>query len=85
MIHANPFAGQRIEVVVQAHSLNDLAGYEFDLTIDPRALRLLPGGGEAGDVFAENPSGSVFDIRAEADGRLRVVSSRYGKAWSGQR
>ena len=41
-------------------------------------------GGEAGDVFAGNPSGSVFDVRAEADGRLRVLSSRYGKAWSGQ-
>ena len=78
------FTGQRIEVVVQARSLNDLAGYEFDLSVDPRALRLLPGGGEAGDVFAGNPSGSVFDVRAEADGRLRVLSSRYGKAWSGQ-
>jgi len=78
------FTGQRIEVVVQARSLDDLAGYEFDLSVDPRALRLLPGGGEAGDVFAGNPSGSVFDVRAEADGRLRVLSSRYGKAWSGQ-
>ena len=69
---------------MQARSLDDLAGYEFDLSVDPRALRLLPGGGEAGNVFAGNPSGSVFDVRAEAGGRLRVLSSRYGKAWSGQ-
>ena len=41
-------------------------------------------GGEQGDVFASNPSGSVFDVRAEEVGRVRVLSSRYGKAWSAQ-
>ena len=78
------FTGQRIEVVIQAHSLDDLAGYELDLKFDPRALRLLPSGGEEGDVFARNPSGSVFDVRAEDGGRIRVLSSRYGKVWSAQ-
>jgi len=61
-----------------------LAGYEFDLNLDPRALRLLPSGGEEGNVFASNPSGSVFDVRAEVGGRIRVLSSRYGKEWSAQ-
>ena len=35
------FTGQRIEVVIQAHSLDDLAGYELDLNFDPHSLRLL--------------------------------------------
>ncbi len=79
-----PFVGQRIDVVVQARDLDDLAGYEFDLQFDPRALRLLPGGGQSGDVFAGNPRGSVFDARVADDGSLRVMASRYGKEWSAQ-
>lgn len=76
------FAGQRIEVAVQARNLDDLAGFEFDLNVDPRALRLLPDGARAGDVFVANPSGAVFDVRLGEDGRLRVLSSRYGKEWA---
>jgi len=76
--------GRQIEVAIQARNLDDLAGYEFDLDFDPRALRLLPSGSAAGNIFELNPRGAVFETRTDSEGKLRVMASRYGKEWSAQ-
>lgn len=76
--------GRQIEVAIQARNLDDLAGYEFDLDFDPRALRLLPSGSAAGNIFELNPRGAVFETRTDSEGKLRVIASRYGKEWSAQ-
>ncbi len=78
------WVGRQVEVVIQARDLADLAGYEFDLNFDPQALRLLPSGVEDGGIFAANPRGAVFETRTDAEGKLRVIASRYGKQWSAQ-
>jgi len=76
--------GRQIEIAIQARNLDDLAGYEFDLNFDPRALRLLPSGSGQGDIFALNPRGAIFETRTDSEGKLRVMASRYGKEWSAQ-
>ena len=76
------WAGREIEIAVQAHNLDDLAGYEFDLHFDPQAMRLVADGSKEGDVFASNPLGAVFEARTDADGKVEVIGARYGKQWS---
>ena len=76
------WAGQEIELAVQVRDLDDLAGYEFDLHFDPQAMRLVADGSKQGDVFAANPLGAVFETRTDADGKIEVIGSRYGKQWS---
>ena len=77
-----PFwAGQEVEFDVQVRDLDDLAGYQFDLHYDPRALRLLPGGASDGGIFADNPHGAVFESRCQ-EGEVAVIGARIGKSWS---
>ncbi|MBT5329934.1 MAG: T9SS type A sorting domain-containing protein, partial [Gemmatimonadetes bacterium] len=76
------WVGREIELAVQVRDLDDLAGYEFDLHFDPQAMRLVADGSKEGDVFAANPLGAVFETRTDADGKIEVIGSRYGKQWS---
>jgi hypothetical protein len=73
--------GDVIGVEVRSRDLQDLAGYELRLQVDPRRLRPLTERIERGDVFTPNPQGSVFDVRLEEES-LRVFGSRIGKQWS---
>jgi len=73
--------GQEVEFEVQVRELDDLAGYEFDVTFDPSGLRLVPNGVKDGGIFADNPWGAVFENRY-SDGELSLIGSRIGKEWS---
>lgn len=73
--------GDLLGVEVSAHGLGQLAGYEFDLGFDETLLRPLQDRTERGDIFDENPHGSVFQTRVE-ENRLRVMGSRVGKDWA---
>jgi len=73
--------GETIGLTVEARGLDDLAGYEFEVRFDEGRLRLVPERTEAGDVFAANPYGAVFEARSEPGG-VRVIGSRIGKQWS---
>ncbi|MFC1525327.1 FlgD immunoglobulin-like domain containing protein [Candidatus Latescibacterota bacterium] len=78
-----PETGEVIGVELAASDLDDLAGYELEVSYDEGVLRLVPERTESGAIFADNPHGSVFQARA-ADGVLQVISSRIGKAWSAE-
>ena len=77
------YPGEEIELEIAARGLDDLAGYEFGLRFDPRAIRPLTDRTERGDIFAPNPHGSVFEIRVEGD-VVNVIGARIGKTWSAQ-
>ena len=72
--------GQEMEVEVTVDKLGGLAGYELNLEYDPSYLRLVPGQVKAGQIFAANPRGSVFEA-SPAEGKVRLVGARIGKRW----
>jgi hypothetical protein len=72
--------GQELEVELRAGQLDRLAGYELSLDYDPDYLRLIPGEVKAGDIFAANPRGAVFEGSPE-EGRVRLLGARIGKRW----
>ncbi|MFH1566801.1 MAG: FlgD immunoglobulin-like domain containing protein, partial [Gemmatimonadota bacterium] len=76
-----PRKGDVVAVEVQARQLDELAGYEVSLRYDERRLRVVAERTEAGDVFAANPYGAVFEARGEP-GSLHIISSRIGKEWA---
>jgi len=75
--------GEEFGVEVSAEGLDALAGYALDLDYDPQYLRLLPDEVVAGEIFAANPSGAIFDAAAE-EGRVRLAGARIGKRWQAQ-
>ncbi len=73
--------GDLLGVEITAAGLGQLAGYEFELGFDDTRLQPLAERTERGDIFDENPHGSVFQTRIEGE-RLFVMGSRVGKDWS---
>ncbi len=74
--------GREVELVFAARSLEDLAGYAFDLSYDPLEVELLEQIDLGiGEIFAPNPAGYFRRLEQE-DGRLSVAAARHGKRWS---
>jgi hypothetical protein len=74
--------GREVELVFAVKSLQDLAGYAFDLSYDPLEVELLEQFDLGiGEIFAPNPDG-YFKRLEQEDGRLSVAAARRGKRWS---
>ena len=75
--------GKVFEVTASVSGVNDLMAYGFALSYDPELVKPMADGQvvEEGDIFADNPQGSLFFNRLEP-GRIEVTAGRIGKEWS---
>ena len=74
--------GREVELVFAIKSLQDLAGYAFDLTYDPMEMELLEKEDLGiGRIFEPNPHG-YFKRLEQEEGRLSVAAARRGKRWT---
>ena len=76
-------SGEKVELVLLAHGLEDLAGYALEVAYDPAEMSLLGTADSraVGEVFAPNPQGH-FSRLTRQSGRVRVAAARLGQAWS---
>ena len=75
--------GKVFEVTASVSGVNDLMAYGFTLSYDPELVKPMADGQvvEEGDIFADNPQGSLFFNRLES-GKVEVTAGRIGKEWS---
>jgi hypothetical protein len=75
--------GRAFEVTTQVTGMNDVTAYGLILSYDPE--RVKPVGDdqavEEGNIFADNPRGSLFFHRIE-NGRIEIGAGRIGNEWS---
>ena len=72
--------GKVFEVTAMATGMSDVAAYGFALNYDPERVKPLAGVTE-GDVFKQNPEGSLFYQRT-LPGLIEVTGGRIGQEWS---
>jgi len=74
--------GRVFEVTAKITGMTDVMAYGLSLSYDPERVKLLDSQAVSeGDVFAENPRGSLFFQRVES-GRVDVTAGRIGREWS---
>jgi len=75
--------GREFEVTARVEGMSDVAAYGLRLTYDPERVKPLEGDRavEQGDIFDENPAGSLFFHRV-LPGAVDVGAGRIGADWS---
>ena len=75
--------GRVFEVTAQVEGMNDVAAYGLRISYDPEKVKPLAAAQAVsqGDVFDENPAGSLFFQRIQP-GIIEVASGRVGADWS---
>jgi len=76
-------SGDQVELILRAHGLDDLAGYELEIAFDPTEMGVLRTGEsrDVGGVFAANPQGRFSRLTREP-GLVCAASARRGRSWS---